>query len=76
MDLILYGIFLAHLYSYKAYYIKIFIFFSITFVIKRIIKQGNVDYANLIGLGGYSLTLLEFIKLINAMAKAGFRMTN
>jgi hypothetical protein len=74
MSLILYGILLAHLNAYRNYYANIGITFAITYVIKRLVKSSSSnDHADLIGLGGYTLTIGEFVKLLQAMKQAGFK---
>jgi hypothetical protein len=72
MTVILYGILLAHLNSYKEYYGRIFVTFAVTYLMKRLIKvSGQKEHSELIGLGGYSLTIGEFIKLIGAVKHNG-----
>lgn len=72
MSIILYGILIAHLNAYREQYANIGITFAMTFVIKKLIKAGgNVDHADLIGVGGYALTIGEFVKLIGKMKVAG-----
>jgi len=74
MSLILYGILLAHLNAYRNYYANIGIMFAMTYVMKRLIRSSSSnDHADLIGLGGYTLTIGEFVKLLKAMKEAGFK---
>lgn len=71
MTLILYGIFLAHINSYREYYSRIGITFAVTYAMKRLIRSsGKKDDADLIGLAGYSLTIGEFFNLLGAMKKS------
>ena len=73
MTVILYGVLLAHFYSYKTQYANIGITFVMTVVMKKLIKSvGSTDNADLIGLGGGCLTVGEFAKLLKAMTVSGF----
>lgn len=73
MTTILYGLLLAHFVAYKDYYAKIGVTFAITYLIKRLVKSaGDKDNADLVGLGGYTLTIGEFIKLLNSIKKNSF----
>lgn len=77
MTLILYGLFIAHLNAYRDYYMRIGITFSMTFLMKKLVKSGGQqDNAELIGLGGYALTIGEFVKLIGAMKSSGLYRGN
>lgn len=73
MSIILYGILLAHLNAYKNYYANIGVTFAITYVMKRMIKSLDNDQADLIGLGGYTLTIGEFTKLLGSIKQNGFK---
>lgn len=75
MILIMYGLLVTHFMSYKNYYIKIGMTFSITYLMKRLIKSaGNKEHADIIGLTGYVITFGEFTKLIKAMKDASNRV--
>ena len=71
---ILYGLILAHINAYKDHYANIGIMFCLTFVFKKLIKSsGSPDNADLVGMGGYILTIDEFLKLLKAMKTSGFQ---
>lgn len=73
MTVILYGILLAHLAAYKEQYANIGVTFAMTFVFKKLIKSmGSQDQADLIGLGGYTLSIGEFVKLLKQLTRTGF----
>ena len=64
---------MAHIYSYRERYTEIGITFAVTYMLKRLVRQtGNTDHADLVGLGGYALTVNGFIKLLSDMKKSGF----
>lgn len=71
MTLILYGIFIAHLNTYKDQYANIGITFAIAYLMKRLLRSISKDHADMVGLGGYSLTIGEFVKLMGQMKKNG-----
>lgn len=74
MTVILYAILLAHLNSYKDHYVNIGITFAITYAMKRLVRvAGAKDNADLVGLGGYSLTIGEFVKMLGAIKSSGFK---
>jgi len=73
ISVVLYGILMGHFYSYRERYTQIGITFAVTYMLKRLIKQtGNIDNADLVGLGGYALTVDGFIMLLGDMKKSGF----
>lgn len=77
MSLIIYGIILAHFNAYKDYYGRIGLTFAMTFLVKRLAKSANqIEHSELIGLGGYSLTVGEFAKLIQALKQSGIQGSN
>lgn len=68
------GITLAglHLKAYADYYINILLSFSVTFIIKRLIKSmGNTELAGVFGLGGYSLGIVAILNLFRAVLRKG-----
>jgi len=73
MSVVLYGIIMGHIYSYRERYTQIGITFAVTYMLKRLVRQtGNMDHADLVGLGGYALTVDGFIKLLGDMKRNGF----
>ena len=65
MGILLYGAFIAHVLSYHEQYANIGISFAVTYVLKRLIKSGgSVTNSELIGVGGYSISINEFVKLL------------
>lgn len=77
MGVVLYGLLLAHFYSYREEYTHIGITFVVTVALKKLTKSiGSVDNADLIGLGGGCLTVSEFAKLLNVLSRKGFAGTS
>lgn len=77
MILIIYGLLITHFMSYKNYYIKIGMTFSITYLMKRLIKSaGNKEHADIIGLTGYVMTFGEFTNLMKAIKDASNKALN
>lgn len=60
--------FISWLVLYFPYFVKMATLFSVTYMLKRLFKSSNnKQTADLIGLGGYSLTVAVFFSLINAI---------
>lgn len=77
MSVILYAILFAHLNAYKQYYGNIGVTFAITYLMKRLVRStGAKDQSDLVGLGGYTLTIGEFVKLLDAIKKNSFSGSN
>lgn len=71
MMIILYALLLAHFNAYKNQYANIGITFAISYALKRLLRSVSKDHADLVGLGGYSLTFGEFVKLLGQIKKNG-----
>jgi hypothetical protein len=72
MTVILYGILLAHFNTYRNQYANIGITFAVSFLMKRLLKSaGQKEHGEIVGLGGYTLTIGEFVKLLGQMKKNG-----
>jgi len=72
MEIILYGLFLAHVASYRENYCRIGATFAMTICMKYLVKaSGNKEDANLVAVAGGALTFQEFMKLLNKMAHSG-----
>lgn len=77
MSVILYALLFAHFNAYKQYYGKIGVTFAIAYAMKRIVRSaGNKDHSDLVGLGGYALTVGEMVKLFSAVKKNSFSGSN
>ena len=73
MGVLLYGVFLAHVYSYREEYMNIGITFATTVILRKLVKSiGSTDNSDLIGLGGGALTVGECAKLLNELTSKGF----
>lgn len=73
MTVILYAALLGHFMAYKEQYANIGVTFAMTYVFKKLIKSmGSQDQADLIGLGGYTLSIGEFVKLLKQLTHRGF----
>ena len=70
---IAYGIFIAHIAAYHEQYSNIGMTFALTYVIKRWVKSWSKDDADIIGIGGYALTVGEFAKLIKDIKTTSFQ---
>ena len=72
---VVYGIIIGHIVGYHEQYANMGISFALTYVIKRIIKSGgSITNSEIFGVGGYSITAGEFVKLLTKMNKAGSTM--
>lgn len=65
---------LAHVSAYKEYLIDIGINFSVTYVLKRLLRSfddGSKTKSDLVGLGGYALTSKSFFVYLKAIQDTG-----
>lgn len=54
----------AHFQAYKEHYVKVFGTFAITVVMNKMIRGVNKDHSDMIKLGGYALTALAVVQLL------------
>lgn len=70
--LILTGVLMGHICAYKKYLSNIITTFTITFVLKKVVKgAGEPLKADVLGLGGYCLTGAEIFEYIGAVMSSG-----
>lgn len=70
--LVFWGILIGHVSGYKEYFIRIIRCFGVTCVIKKILKaSGEGTKADMVALGGYSMTGSEVVNYMAATLRSG-----
>ena len=74
IELGLAGLAYLHIKAYKTYFIKTLCLYTITFLLKRIMKSmGDKEKADVLGLSGYCLTLVSILDYLQAVSSNGIQ---